>query len=146
MEEPMINHFQRSSTILAGGAIIVLAILRAFGAFTPSLLVTFCISMATLTYSLIDLLLELKKDTSKRIIISLDLVAIGFLILSFATEGISKIFDIDKLSTPSEIVTLLAFGIVILIIGIQDRKSISETIRSIESKSYIDKKDVFYFG
>lgn len=54
-------------------------------------------------YSLVDLSLELKR--SKKIILTLDIIAIVFLILSFTTEGMKKLFSIDILTIPSEVVT-----------------------------------------
>ncbi|MGE7185580.1 hypothetical protein ACQKKK_16870 [Peribacillus sp. NPDC006672] len=139
----MINQYYRNFTILTGTAILFLAILRAFGAFAPSILVMFCVSAAALMYSLVDLILELKSGISKKIVISLDIIAIIFLILSFTTKGMNKLFSIDKLIIPSEVVTLLAFGVVILTIGIKDKKAISETIESIKSTIYIDKNKKF---
>ncbi|PGB72261.1 hypothetical protein [Bacillus wiedmannii] len=139
----MNNQYYRHFTILVGLGIIFLAFLRIFGAFTPSILVMFCVSTAALLYSLVDLILELKKDTWKIVIIGLDIIAIIFLALSFTTDGMSRVFNIDKLSIPSEVVTLLAFGVVILTIGIKDRKSISETFKSIQSKMHIDSMKKF---
>ncbi|HHY0837644.1 TPA: hypothetical protein ACVW80_003640 [Bacillus thuringiensis] len=139
----MNNQYYRPFTILTGIAIISLAILRIFGAFTPNILVMFCVSAAAFLYSLVDLILELKKDTWKKVILGLDIIAIIFLALSFTSDGMKEAFDIDKLATPSEVVTLLAFGIVILTIGIKDRKSFSETIESIKSKIYVDSMKKF---
>lgn len=139
----MNNQYYRPFTILTGIAIIFLAILRIFGAFTPNILVMFCVSAAAFLYSLVDLILELKKDTWKKVILGLDIIAIIFLALSFTTDGMKEVFNIDKLATPSEVVTLLAFGIVILTIGIKDRKSFSETIESIKSKIYINSMKKF---
>ncbi|GAB6432586.1 hypothetical protein bcgnr5372_48760 [Bacillus luti] len=139
----MTNQYYRHFTILVGLGIIFLAILRTLGSFTPSTLVIFCVSIAALLYSLVDLILELKKDSWKKIIIGLDIIAIIFLALSFTTEGMNGVVDIDILIIPSEVVTLLAFGIVILTIGIKDRKSISETFKSIQSKMHIDSMKKF---
>ncbi|SDN62315.1 hypothetical protein [Bacillus sp. OK048] len=134
----MNNQYYRNFTILTGTAIIILAILRAVGAFSPSILVMLCVSVAALMYSLVDFSLELKRG--KKIILTLDIIAIVFLILSFTTKGMKKLFSIDILTVPSEVVTLLAFGVVILTIGIKDRKVIFETIETIKSKIYVDTK------
>ncbi len=140
----MNNQYYRNFTTLTGAAIIFLAILRAFGVFTPSILVMFCVSAAALMYSLVDLIFELKKGISKIIIITLDIIAIVFLALSFTTQGMNKIFNINKLTIPSEVVTLLAFGVVILTIGIKDRKAIYETIENIKGEIYIDTRKKIY--
>ncbi|MBD7937024.1 hypothetical protein H9655_08270 [Cytobacillus sp. Sa5YUA1] len=137
----MNNQYYRNFTILTGTAIIILAIFRAIGAFSPSILVMFCVSVAALMYSLVDLSLE--SNRGKKFILTFDIIAIVFLILSFTTKGMKKLFSIDVLIIPSEVVTLLAFGVVILTIGIKDRKAISETIESIKSTIYIDSKKKF---
>lgn len=137
----MNNELQRRNfTILVGAAIISIAFLRLFGAFTPSVLTMFCISAAALVYSLIDLILESKKYTLPKVVMGLDILAIIFLVFSFTTEGMSSLININKFKIPSEFVTLLAFGVVILTIGVKDRKKMSETIKAIERKSFIDSK------
>jgi hypothetical protein len=139
----MNNQYYRNFTILTGAAIIVLSFLRAIGAFSPSILVMFCVSAAAFIYALVDLIFELKRGISKKTIITLDIIAIVFLVLSFTTKGMNKIFSISILTIPSEVVTLLAFGIVILTIGIKDRKAFSDTIEFIKSKIYLDTKKKF---
>ncbi|MBJ7931858.1 hypothetical protein COO04_09980 [Bacillus toyonensis] len=129
----------RQLTYFLGIILITISLFRLTGLFEPNSLWLFSFSVSACLFAAVDLISETQNKWWMQKIKILDKIALLVFILPFVCAKIN--IDFDKLlKTPTDFVTLLAFGFVITTIGKKDLNYLEKTVSEMKAKYFIEKR------
>lgn len=129
----------RHLTYTLGIILIIISVFRLAGLFEPNSFWLFSFSVSACLFAAVDLISETKNKWWMKRIKILDKTALLVFILPLVLSKFN--IDFDKLlKTPTDFVTLLAFGFVITTIGKKDLNYVEKTVNEMKVKYFIEKR------